>query len=70
MLELRVQRMVEKCRRRGLQPLPNVSEMRQRLVAHEPAAYESFWRSFFMEDLFPEQAGRFAVSLQSSGDKG
>ncbi|MCW8929642.1 MAG: hypothetical protein OQL19_05315 [Gammaproteobacteria bacterium] len=70
MLEIRAKRMVEECRRRGLQPLLTVSQKRQRLVAHEPSAYERFRRGFFMEDLFPEQAGRFAVPLQSSGDNG
>lgn len=65
MMNVRVLRMVEECRRRGLQPLPTVSDMRQRLVSHEPDAYERFRRSYFMEDIFPEQIGRFVTHLHS-----
>lgn len=68
MLQSRAKRMVAECRRRGRVPLPTAEEMRQRLSVYEPTAFERFKRSFFMEDLFPEQAGRFSVQHLEDGD--
>ena len=60
-LEVRAKRMRERLEKLSENSLPTVKELKQRLVNHEPKAFERFRATFFMCDLFPDHQTRFPL---------
>lgn len=57
-LEIRGERMQQKARHLSKQDCIN------RLLSHEPVAFERYRRAFFMCDLFPEHVERFPINYE------
>lgn len=60
-LEVRAKRMRERLEKLSDKSPPSVADFKNRLVNHEPKAFERFRATFFMYDLFPEHSSRFPV---------
>lgn len=63
-LEERAKSMSRKLRKMGSQHRPGKGAMKRLLKRTEAPSFEKYHRQFFMIDLFPENASRFALSLQ------
>lgn len=63
-IESRVKRMRKFAKEKSIKPLPTLNDLKANLVAYEPVAFERFWKTFFMLDLFPEHASRFPIEYK------
>jgi len=68
-LQVRAKRMYRRAKDEGMDPLPSVGHLKRRLLSTEPASFNKFRDKYFMYDLFPEHAARFAVTYQSAGTR-
>lgn len=68
-LRVRAKRMYRRAKNEGMNPLPSVGQLRRRLLRTEPASFNKFRDKYFMYDLFPEHATRFAVTYQTAGTR-
>jgi hypothetical protein len=61
-LQMRAERMRKRFEKSSTSPPPPVEVFRNLLVSREPAAYERYWKTFFMCDDFPQHDTRFPLN--------
>jgi hypothetical protein len=65
-LRTRAGKMYRTAKAEGTNPMPSVGHLKRILVSAEPASFNKFRDMYFMHDLYPEHATRFAVTYESA----